>query len=164
VLLALDGELTLANARGTRRMALVDFFVGYRRTSLAPDELIVSIHLPLPLPRLQRFYKVSKRVLDDISSVAGAFALDLDAHGNIARLRVAFGGVAATPIRARPIEDGAAGRPWTEETRTWLAGELAGLGTPMTDHRASAAYRRAMLGKLAEKFWQDTARAPESAA
>jgi xanthine dehydrogenase small subunit len=163
-LLALDAELTVASPRGTRRLALVDFFLGYRQTALARDELIVSVHLPLPMPKLQRFYKVSKRVLDDISSVAGAFALDLDAAGHVARLRVAFGGVAATPIRAPRVEDAAAGRPWTEETRTWLAGELMKLGTPMTDHRASAAYRRIMLGKLAEKFWQDTARAPESAA
>jgi xanthine dehydrogenase small subunit len=163
-LLALDAELTLVSARGTRRVALVDFFLGYRKTALAQGELIASVHLPLPLPRRQRFYKVSKRVLDDISSVAGAFALDLDAQGNIARLRVAFGGVAATPLRPKHVEDAAVGRPWNVATRDWLAGELAGVGTPMTDHRASAAYRRAMLGKLTEKFWEDTARGSEPVA
>jgi len=163
-LLALDAELTLMSARGTRRIALVDFFLGYRKTALAQGELIASVHLPLPLPRLQRFYKVSKRVLDDISSVAGAFALDLDTEGNIARFRVAFGGVATTPIRPRHVEDAAVGRPWNQATRDWLARELNGVGTPLTDHRASAAYRRAMLGKLAEKFWEETAPGSESAA
>jgi xanthine dehydrogenase small subunit len=163
VLLALDAELTLASARGSRRIPLVDFFLGYRKTALAPDELIQSVHLPLPSPRFQRFYKVSKRVLDDISSVAGAFALDLDDAGNIERLRMAFGGVAATPIRASAIEQAAVGRPWAPETLAWLVQELDVLGTPLNDHRASAAYRRAMLKKLAEKFWYDSARPAEAA-
>jgi xanthine dehydrogenase small subunit len=156
VLLALDAELTIASSRGTRRLPLAEFFLGYRKTALVPGELIASIHLPLPMPEWQRFYKVSKRVLDDISSVAGAFALDLDAQRNVARMRIAFGGVAAVPLRATAVEAAAVGRPWTPDTRDWLARELSSLGTPMSDHRASAAYRRAMLGKLAEKFWQET--------
>jgi xanthine dehydrogenase small subunit len=164
VLLALDAELTLASPRGTRRLLLVDFFLGYRKTALAKDELIRTVHLPLPLPRAQRFYKVSKRVLDDISSVAAAFGLDLDGAGNIERLRIAFGGVAATPIRATAIELAAKGRPWNEGTRDWLAKELVSLGTPMTDHRASADYRRAMLGQLARKFFEDTRPGAKTAA
>jgi len=73
VLLALNAELTLATRDASHRVALRDFFLDYRKTALAAGELIVSVHIPLPQPRLQRFYKVSKRVLDDISTVSGAF-------------------------------------------------------------------------------------------
>src|SRR5581483_8042096 len=85
-LLALDAEVTLAGPRGERRLPLAQFFTGYRKTALAADEIIVSIHLPRPLPAVQRFYKVSKRVLDDISTVAAAFALDLTADRRVERL------------------------------------------------------------------------------
>jgi xanthine dehydrogenase small subunit len=159
-LLALDAEVTVARAaagRSTwRRIALGDLFAGYRRTTLARDELIVSVHLPRPLPALQRFYKVSKRVLDDISTVAAAFALDLSPAGQVQRLRIAYGGVAATPLRAHAAEAAAHGRPWTRDTVARAAVELDGIGSPMTDHRGSAAYRRAMMGKLLEKFFADT--------
>jgi xanthine dehydrogenase small subunit len=156
VLLALGAQLTLASARGTRRLALDQFFLDYRRTALGADEVIVSVHLPLPLPAVQRFYKVSKRVLDDISTVAAAFALDLSSDGKVRRLGLAYGGVAATPLRATAVEAMAVGRPWTRETLAVLREALAAVGTPMSDHRGSAAYRRAMIGSLLEKFFEET--------
>lgn len=156
-LLALDATLTLASAAGTRRIALADFFLGYRQTALAPGELIVSVQLPRPLPAHQRFYKVSKREMDDISTVAGAFGLDLAPDGRVQRLRIAYGGVAATPVRARAAEALAVGKPWSYETITALVAALEGLGSPMTDQRGSAAYRRAMMGRLLEKLFAHTA-------
>jgi xanthine dehydrogenase small subunit len=160
-LLALDAEVTLASAAGgERRVALADFFVGYRKTVLVPGEVIVSVHLPRPLPVVQRFYKVSKRVLDDISTVAGAFALDLDGDRRVQRLRVAYGGVAATPLRARAAEARALGEPWSRATVAAVAAELAGVGSPIDDHRGSAAYRRRMIGALFEKFAFETGAAP----
>ncbi len=155
VLLALDAEVTLAGPHGERRLPLSQFFIGYRQTALAPDEVIVSVHLPRPLPAVQRFYKVSKRVLDDISTVAAAFALDLTADGRVQRLRIAYGGVAATPVRAPAAEALAAGRPWNHETVAAIVAELAHLGSPIGDHRGSAAYRRAMIGRLFEKFFAE---------
>ncbi len=163
VLLALEAELTLLSAAGARRLPLSQFFLGYRQSALAPGELIVSVHVPLPSPRRQRFYKVSKRVLDDISAVAAAFALDLDAQGRVERLNVAFGGIAATPLRASALERAALGRAWSRETLVALAPELESLGTPLSDQRASAAYRRAMPGKLLHKFFVETTAAPGEA-
>ena len=154
-LLALDAEVTLAGPRGERRLPLAQFFTGYRKTALAPDEIIVSVHLPRPLPAVQRFYKVSKRVLDDISTVAAAFALDLTADRRVERLRLAYGGVAATPIRAHAAEALAIGQPWNRETVAAVLAELARLGSPIDDHRGSAAYRRAMIGRLLEKFFAE---------
>jgi xanthine dehydrogenase small subunit len=156
VLLALDAALTLRSAQRDRRIALSDFFLGYRRTALAPGELIVSVHIPRPTARMQRFYKVSKRPLDDISTVAAAFALDLTSDGRIERLRIAYGGVAATPLRALAAEQLAYGEPWNATTRSRLLAELAQLGTPLSDFRGSAEYRRALIGRLFEKFFAES--------
>ena len=156
-LLALDAELTLVGPAGARRVALVDFFVDYRRTLLARAEVIAAVHLPRPLPAVQRFYKVSKRVLDDISTVAGAFALDLTPDGRVGRLRIAYGGVAPTPVRARAAEALAAGQPWTRDTVAALLPEIDAAIRPIDDHRGSAAYRRRIAGRLLEKFWFETA-------
>ena len=154
-LLALDAAVTLAGPRGERRLPVAQFFTGYRKTALAPDEIIVGVHLPRPLPAVQRFYKVSKRVLDDISTVAAAFALDLTADRRVERLRLCYGGVAATPLRAHGAETIATGRPWNRETAAAIVAELAQLGSPIDDHRGSAAYRRAMIGRLFQKFFAE---------
>jgi xanthine dehydrogenase small subunit len=157
VLLALGAEITLQNGSGQRRLPLREFFVDYRKTVLAPGEWIASVHLPRPLPRLQRFYKVSKRVLDDISTVAAAFALDLSGDGRVLRLRAAYGGVAATPLVAAELERLALGLPWREpSTLQRLREALAELGSPLDDQRGSAAYRRAMIGTLFERFHVET--------
>jgi xanthine dehydrogenase small subunit len=163
VLLALGAELSLASREGVRRLSLADYFLDYRKTALRPGEVIVSVHVPRPLPRLQRFYKVSKRVMDDISSVAGAFALDLDDEGRVARLQVAYGGIAAVPLRALALEQLALGRPWDAETLGVLQEAAQHLGTPLSDHRASAAYRRAMVSNLLARFFWDTSTLEEAA-
>jgi xanthine dehydrogenase small subunit len=159
VLLALDASVTIANAAGARQIALADFFLGYRQTVLAPGDVLVAVRVPRPLARHQRFYKVSKRVMDDISTVAGAFALDLGRDGRVERLRMAFGGIAATPVRALAAEREAAGRSWSAQTIALIAPLVDALGTPMTDHRGSSAYRRAMPRKLLERFFFETSTA-----
>jgi xanthine dehydrogenase small subunit len=163
VLLALGAELELVSRAGSRSLPLRDFFKGYRRTELQRGELIRAVRLPCPLPDFQRFYKVSKRVLDDISTVAGAFALSLDAEGNVARFGVGFGGVAATPLAATSLERLAHGKPWNENTLALLLTEAETLGTPQSDLRGSAPYRRAMLGKLLEKFFHESLARAEAA-
>jgi xanthine dehydrogenase small subunit len=156
VLLALDATLDLVGCEGKRQLPLSEFFTGYRKTVLEPGEVIVSIRVPLPAARLSRFYKVSKRVLDDIATVAAAFALDLDEHGCVVRLRAAYGGIASTPLRAHAVEQLAVGQPWTRATLDQLLGAVRALGTPLSDARGSADYRRALLEKLLEKFWTET--------
>ena len=163
LLLALDAELTLLRAGGARRLPLQAFFLGYRKTALAPGELIGSVHLPRPLPRIQRFYKACKRPLDDISTVAAAFALDLGPSGTVERLGIAYGGVAATPLRAARVEQLAAGKPWNAATLARLLPELNALGTPLSDFRGSAEYRRALVAKLFEKFFAETTAQAEAA-
>jgi xanthine dehydrogenase small subunit len=156
VLMALDATFELASAAGVRSVAASEFFEGYRETQLRKGEVIKNVHIPRPVAKIQRFYKVSKRVMDDISTVAAAFALDLDPNGSIELLRLAYGGVAATPVRARAAEQAALGKPWNEQTLRTLLPLLQAVGTPMTDHRGSAEYRRAMVGKLFEQFFYES--------
>ncbi|WP_341995794.1 FAD binding domain-containing protein [Microbacterium sp. LWH7-1.2] len=95
--------------------------------------------------RLTAFHKIAKRRFDDISSVAVAFALDLDG-GSVTRARIGLGGVAATPLRAYATEHALEGRPWNSATVAAASVVLQREGTPLDDHRASAAYRGRMLG------------------
>ena len=154
-LLALDGRLVLAGNRGERTVDVADYFTGYRATLLAPEELIVEVVLPRPLAPLTAFHKIAKRRIDDISSVAVAFALDVTG-GEVRHARIGLGGVAATPIRARATEDALVGRPWTGQSLRAAVEVLAGEGTPIDDQRASAAYRSAMLGQALLKLGLET--------
>lgn len=159
-LLALDARVELVSRAGSRLLPLAELFLGYRRTALAERELIRAVRVPLPLPAFQRFYKVSKRMLDDISTVAAALSLTLDDAGRVTRFTAGLGGVAATPLSAPTLSGLALGRQWNEQTLEALVAEAQRLGTPQTDFRGSADYRRAMLAQLLRKFYyESTARA-----
>jgi xanthine dehydrogenase small subunit len=155
VLLALEASLVLASVDGEREVALSDYFTGYRQSVRRADELIKAVRVPLPLARLAVFHKIAKRRFDDISSVAIGFALDVE-DGVVARARIGLGGVAAMPIRALATEAALEGRPWTLGTAQAAADVLRGEGTPIDDHRASAAYRAAMLGQALRKLYAES--------
>ncbi|GAB6985976.1 FAD binding domain-containing protein [Nocardioides pyridinolyticus] len=156
-LLALEATLVLASRDGEREVALADYFTGYRETVLRPGELIRSVCVPRPLAAVTAFHKIAKRRYDDISSVAVAFALDIE-DGVVTRARIGLGGVAATPLRALATEAALEGRSWTADTVDAAAAVLAGEGTPLDDHRASAAYRSAMLGESLRKLYAEVPR------
>ncbi|MEJ3653074.1 FAD binding domain-containing protein [Actinomycetes bacterium KLBMP 9759] len=156
VLLALDASLVLVDVDGQREVALADYFTGYRASVRRPGELIRAVRIPVPLAPLAAFHKIAKRRFDDISSVAVAFALDVRG-GVVAGARIGLGGVAATPIRALATEAALEGRSWTTDTVRAAADVLRSEGTPLDDHRASAAYRAAMLGQSLLKFHARTA-------
>ncbi|MFD1246546.1 xanthine dehydrogenase small subunit [Nocardioides ginsengisoli] len=156
-LLALDAELVLVGPAGERTVPLAGFFTGYRQSVRVPGELIARIRIPLPLAATTAFQKIAKRRFDDISSVAVAVALDLDpATHTVRRAAIGLGGVAATPIRATAAEAALVGVPWTVEGIAPAARALADTGTPLDDHRASATYRRAMLGQALPRLLAET--------
>ena len=155
VLLALDAELELVSRGGRRRVLLAEYFTGYRQTVRAADELISAVIIPRPLAPVTAFHKIAKRRFDDISSVAVAFALEI-ADGVVRRARIGAGGVAATPIRALECENALIGAPWQQETVQQAAEILGAEGTPMSDHRATAQYRTAMLGQSLLKLYAQT--------
>ena len=154
-LLALDAVVVLASAEGEREVALSDYFTGYRATLRRRDEILRAIRIPLPLAGTTAFHKMAKRRFDDISSVAVAFAIHVD-DGVVTRASIGLGGVAATPLRARAAERALEGQPWTAAVSGRAAAALGEEGTPLDDHRASAAYRRAMLSQAMLKFYAET--------
>ncbi|MEU3839668.1 FAD binding domain-containing protein [Streptomyces sp. NPDC028635] len=161
VLLALEASLVLAGADGERVVPLAEYFTGYRQSVRRPGELIRAVRIPLPLAPVTAFHKIAKRRFDDISSVAVAFALDIE-DGIVRKARIGLGGVAATPIRALATEAALEGKPWVTETVEAAAKVLRGEGTPMDDHRASSLYRSAMLGQSLLKLYAQTPEAVSS--
>lgn len=158
VLLSLNAELQLASANGTRTLPLARFFKGYRQTDLQPGEVIVSVRIPTAIApgattRLSQAYKIGKRGTDDISIVAAAFVVDLDAQTTVVQARLGYGGVAATPAQAIAVEDWLVGKPWNHATIQQAKGLLKEAFTPLTDLRGSAAYRQLLVANLFEKFF-----------
>ena len=156
LLIALRAQVVLASMRGERTLALEDLYTGYRQTALAPDELLVRIVVPRPAPEgLLRAYKVSKRWDDDISAVCLALHLDI-ADGVVRRASIGAGGVAATPARARETEALLTGQPWTEALAQRAGEALQAEFTPISDMRASGAYRRTVLASLMRRYWLES--------
>jgi xanthine dehydrogenase small subunit len=155
LLLALDAVVHLASASGPRSIPLSSFFTGYRKTVMQAGELMTTVEIPKPFPQFVRFYKVAKRRLDDISTVAAALAVDVDASGKVRRARVAFGGVAATPIRVLEAEATLVDQAWNDAAVERVQAILDRVLTPVSDHRGSKAYRLEVSKSLVEKFrWE----------
>jgi xanthine dehydrogenase small subunit len=152
LLLALDARLMLRCGSVRRELPLNDFFLGYRQTALQPGEFIESIVLPAQAPEDFRAWKVSKRLEDDISAVCGAFNLTIE-QGTIRDARLAFGGMAATPKRAKLCEQLLVGQPWRRATVELAAQALAQDFTPLSDFRASSAYRLLVAQNLLRRYF-----------
>ena len=156
LLIALRAQVVLASTRGERTLALEDLYTGYRQNAMAPDELLVHILVPRPADTERlAVYKVSKRFDDDISAVCLALNLDI-VGGTVQRARIGAGGVAATPARARQAEAALTCQPWTEATAKHAAAVLQAEFSPISDMRASGAYRSAVLGNLLQRYWLES--------
>jgi xanthine dehydrogenase small subunit len=156
LLMALDARVHLAGPNGRRALDLSTFFTGYRKTAMTNGEIMTTIEIPRPWPRLLRFYKVSKRRLDDISTVAAALALDVDDGRRVRRSRFAYGGVAATPVRVTAVEDALEGAVWNDSAVERAQRALERAIAPITDVRGSKEYRRAVSRALIDKFYGET--------
>ena len=142
VLLALDATVVLQAGQDQRDVKLEAFYTGYRKTALRPGEFIRAVRVP-KLEAGARFaaYKVSKRMDQDISAVCAAFHV----HGR--RARFGFGGMAATPARARKAE-----AAYEKDGLEAACAALAEDFTPLTDQRASSWYRLTAAQSLLRKF------------
>ena len=155
-LIALGTRVVLQSVRGARTLPLEDLYVDYMKKSMAADEIVAAIEVPLPTPgELFRTYKLSKRYDSDISAVCAAFAVRVEG-GRIAHARVAFGGVAATPKRGAATEKALLGQPWNETTARAAMAALDQDYKPLTDMRASADYRSATARNLLYRFFLET--------
>ncbi|HUK65420.1 MAG TPA: xanthine dehydrogenase small subunit [Anaeromyxobacteraceae bacterium] len=155
-LMALGATLVLRQGRERRELPLDHFFAGYRKTVLRPGEFLETIRLPVRSPSRQfRAYKISKRFDQDISAVLGAFSVELE-EGRVKEIRLCYGGMAATPVRARRCEEALLGRHWNESAVLAALPQIDAELRPISDMRASAAYRSAVAKNLVRKFVLET--------
>ncbi len=152
-LIALGATLHLRRGDGRRDLPLEDFFLAYRKQDRQPGEFVEAITIPATAPAL-RCYKLSKRFDQDISAVCGCFNLTVT-HGTITAARIAFGGMAGTPKRATRVEAALIGQPWTSATLTAAKPLFAQDFQPLTDMRASAAYRLTTAQNLLTRYFHD---------
>jgi len=157
VLIAYGATIILRSRRGSRTIPADAFVKGYRKTECRPDELITAVVLPLPLAESRvRTYKVSKRRDLDIATVSAAFRVDLNEHGIVNNITLAYGGMAECTRRSVSAESFLKGKPWErrhiEEARHLIDTDF----NPISDVRGSAAFRRAAARNLLLKFWSET--------
>ena len=156
IAIALGASLVLRNGDQARRMLLEDFYVDYMKNRLEPGEFVQAVLIPaLPARRQVRAYKISKRFDCDISALCAGFAIELDGD-TVSAVRLAFGGLAAVVKRAAAAEAALVGQPWSQASVAAAQAALAEDFKPLSDMRASAAYRAQVAANLLQRFWLET--------
>jgi xanthine dehydrogenase small subunit len=156
LLIALKANVVLMSTRGHREMPLEKLYTGYRKNVMAADEVLAWIKVPRPVVGEKlRAYKISKRYDDDISAVCLVINLRL-ADGKVQSVSIGAGGVAATPVRAAKTEASLVGQAWTLQAVQRAIATLRAEFQPISDMRASAAYRSEVLGNLLQRFWLES--------
>ena len=158
VLLALDASIVVGGSRGERTIAAEAFWVAYRRTALAPDELILRILIPIAGGREARFRKIGTRRAQAISKVVLALAwreAEPGARRAWTDVRLGLGSVADRPIRARATEAVLEGAAPTPETADAAAEALAAEIHPIDDVRSTADYRRVVAARALHRMIRD---------
>ena len=153
ILLALDGEVSAVGPRGERTIPADDLFVTYFTTSLAPDELVTEIRLPLPNAsgRVRSTFVEFARRQGDFALVGVAAVAERTSDGSVADARLALIGVADRPIRARAAEAALHGRQPTDEALEDAARAVDGEIDPVSDVHGSAQYRRHLAKVLVRR-------------
>ena len=160
-LIALGATVKLRSVSGTRMLRLEDFFIDYGKQDRRPGEFVESVFVPYPADDTQfAVYKITKRRDEDITAVLGAFYLTLDTEGDVNDIRIAFGGMAGTPKRARAVETALMGRPWSEATIEAARDAFDADYQPLSDWRATAEYRRLTAKNLLMRFYLETSGTP----
>jgi xanthine dehydrogenase small subunit len=154
-LIALGATLHLRRGDTMRHMPLEDFFLEYRKQDRQPGEFVAGVSFPDHAPNL-RCYKLSKRFDQDISAVCGCFNVTV-AEGVVTAARLAFGGMAGTPNRANASEAALVGQPFGLASMAAAAEALVGDFTPLSDMRASAAYRMRAAQNMLIRYAHDLA-------
>ena len=156
VLLALGARLVLRCGEVERVCALDEFFIAYKQQNISAGEFVLRIEVPkLKANALLHISKISKRFDEDISTVCGAFYLELE-QGRVKTARLAYGGMAAIPKRARTAEAGLIGKLWSQHSAADAALVLSMDFSPLSDMRASAAYRGTVAANLIRRFALET--------
>ena len=152
-LIALGATLHLRKGDARRSLPLEAFFVDYGKQDRKPGEFVEAVSFARQVDTL-RCYKLSKRFDQDISAVLGAFNVTI-ADGFVTAACIAFGGMAATPKRARHVEAALVGQPWMKQTVETAQAEFDKDFTPMSDMRASAQYRLESARSLLARYYAE---------
>ena len=156
-LIALGATVDLRHGDATRTLPLEALYLDYMRKDMARGEFVVAVNVPLPGAATRvASYKLSKRIDQDISAVCAAFAVEV-ADGRIAAARIAYGGMAAVPARAKRAEAALLGKPFDDAAYADAAKALAEDFRPLSDMRASAAYRLQGAQNLLRRFYLEHA-------
>ncbi len=156
-LIALGAAVTLRKGGERRTLALEDFFIAYGKQDRQPGEFVESVFVPARAEGAHfACYKISKRRDEDISSLCGAFRVELAADGTVAKAVIAYGGMAATPKRAKAVEAALIGKPWSAASVEAAVLEYPADYQPLTDMRASAEYRMLVAQNLLRRFFLET--------
>jgi len=182
LLIALGAHVVLMRQSGKamahREMPLEALYTGYRKNVIAPDEVLAWIKVPKARvtepsaarapsatadggavasvgAEYLRVYKISKRFEDDISAICLAINLHIE-NGVVVQASIGAGGVAATPVRARQTEAALLNQAWTQATVQRAMQTLRAEFSPISDMRASAAYRTRVLGNLLQRYWLES--------
>lgn len=156
-LIVLGASITLRRGQQQREVKLKDYFIAYGKQDRQPGEFVESISIPLlPAGEQLACYKITKRKDEDISALCGAFRIFINEHGEVGMVRIAFGGMAATPKRARAVEAALAGKAWNTATVEAALPAFAEDFQPISDMRASAEYRLLAAQNLLRRFHLET--------
>jgi carbon-monoxide dehydrogenase medium subunit len=150
-LMAMNGEVTLVSLHGERRLPLDEFFKGPGKTAMKPEEMMTSIHVPPPPPKTCSSYQhISARGKVDISAVGVGTMVTFDGQ-TCKDVRIVLGAVAPVPMRAKKTEKLLRGKKWTEALLEKASDQASRESKPISDVRASAAYRKRMVTVLTRR-------------
>jgi xanthine dehydrogenase molybdopterin binding subunit/xanthine dehydrogenase small subunit len=156
LMIAMQARIIVQSASSERQSLVEDFITGYRKTTLENNELITGFLIPKSSDGNKIItYKVSKRKDLDISTVSAAFRIKVE-QGKAHEIILAFGGLAATPKRAKKTEEFLTGKSWSRDTVSAAMRIMDGEFTPVSDARAGAAYRKSAGRNLLMRFYLDT--------
>ena len=153
VLLALDATIVVGGPGGERTIPATQFWPAYRKTALRDGELLLRVRIPVVEDRHQAFRKVGTRRAQAISKVVLAASWRRDPAWR--DVRIAFGSVAATPVRAAAAEHALEGAAATPETIDQAVAALLGELHPIDDVRSTAAYRLEVAGRILRRMLED---------
>ena len=155
-LIALGATLTLRKGSARRTIPLEEFFIAYGKQDRQPGEFVEAVHVPVPEEGAHfAVHKITKRRDEDITAVLGAFHVRVE-DDVVRAARIAYGGMAATPKRAKAVEAVLIGRPWNRETVEAAIAAYDQDYAPISDMRASADYRMLTAKNLLRRFLIET--------
>lgn len=147
-MLAYRAQVVATGANGSRTIAIDDFFQGLFATSLAADELLTEVQIPMPKPRSGGAYFKMERKVGDFATAGVAVQLNLDASGKIEQIGIGLTNVGLQALRAKRSEDALRGEmpdaKWIERAALFAQEDC----DPNPDLRGSVDYKRNLVRVL----------------